>query len=174
MHRVALTVLSVAVTSAALGLPKADARLIENWSYERLFREADLAVIARPVSIAQTGEITRDNLWKAEFVGVTTTFEVLARLKGRPAGKRLRVFHYRLRAGVRIVSGPLLVSFRLRSLTVRTGGGKFGLGRPDYLLFLKKRKDGRYECVSGQIDPYLAVREIFAPLPKELGRGKRD
>jgi hypothetical protein len=33
----------------------------------------------------------------------------------------------------------------------------------EYLLFLKKRGDGRYEPVSGRIDPLLSVRELFNP-----------
>jgi len=32
---------------------------------------------------------------------------------------------------------------------------------PEYLLFLKERKDGRYEAVSGQIDPEFFVRTLF-------------
>jgi hypothetical protein len=31
---------------------------------------------------------------------------------------------------------------------------------PEYLLFLKRGKDGRYEPVSGRIDPILSVREM--------------
>jgi hypothetical protein len=39
-----------------------------------------------------------------------------------------------------------------------------GVGqRPQYLLFLKKRPDGRYEAVSGQIDPSLSAREMYSP-----------
>ena len=33
--------------------------------------------------------------------------------------------------------------------------------KPEYLLFLKKRKDGLYEAVSGQMDPGLSVRALF-------------
>jgi hypothetical protein len=33
-------------------------------------------------------------------------------------------------------------------------------------LFLKARKDGRYEPVSGQYDPALSVRELNSPLIK--------
>jgi hypothetical protein len=31
------------------------------------------------------------------------------------------------------------------------------------LLFLKARKDGRYEPLSGQYDPALSVREMYIP-----------
>ena len=48
------------------------------------------------------------------------------------------------------------------------------LGKPEYLLFLKKGKGGRYEPVSGRTDPALSVRELFHPLPEGLGKGKSD
>jgi hypothetical protein len=37
---------------------------------------------------------------------------------------------------------------------------KAGLGPPEYMLFLRLRKDGRYEPVSGEIDPALSIREL--------------
>jgi len=33
--------------------------------------------------------------------------------------------------------------------------------KPEYLLFLKKRKDGIYEAESGQMDPGFSVRALF-------------
>ena len=63
------------------------------------------------------------------------------------------------------MNGPLLVSFRRTSLELRTKeGGKLELGVPSYLLFLKARKDGRYEPVSGRVDPELSVRELIGRL----------
>ena len=35
--------------------------------------------------------------------------------------------------------------------------------QPEYLLFLRKRKDDRYEAVSGQMDAALSVRALFHP-----------
>jgi hypothetical protein len=43
---------------------------------------------------------------------------------------------------------------------------KRGVVKPEYLLFLKRGKDGRYEPVSGRIDPVLCVREMYWPLTK--------
>ena len=39
--------------------------------------------------------------------------------------------------------------------------GKNQINPPEYLLFLKLRKDGLYEPVSGQLDAALSVRTIF-------------
>ena len=39
------------------------------------------------------------------------------------------------------------------------------LGIPEDLLFLKDADNGRFEPVSGEIDPRLSVKEIYSPLP---------
>jgi hypothetical protein len=170
MHRLAPLVILAAVTWP----PSAPARGLESWPYRRLLKEADVVVVATALSSADAGESTRDNLWQAELVGVNTTFAVEAVLKGKLEGDRLRVLHYRLRPGVLIEDGPLLVSFRTGGLTLTTKGAKVALSRPSYLLFLKAGKDGRYEPVSGRTDPALSVREMYKPLPEELGAEKPE
>ena len=161
---------ALAVALLATGVGPAAARLLPSWPYDKLFREADLVVLARPVSSADSGEVARPGGWKVEFIGVNTKFEAKAVLKGKLEGDQLTVLHHRLRDGVQVVNGPLLVSFRLRGLAVQTKAAKAILARPDYLLFLKRRADGRYEPVSGPVDPELSVREVMPPLPAALGR----
>jgi hypothetical protein len=153
------------------------ARLLEGWPYDRLFKEADLVVIAEAVAVADADETTTDNLWKEKFLGVVTTFKVRAQLKGKGflgEGEKLEVLHFRLPKDVLIQNGPCLVSFRLEGIPIRTKTAKMDLGKPEYLLFLKKGKGGRYEPVSGRTDPALSVREMFYPLHEELGKGKSD
>jgi hypothetical protein len=166
MHRLVL----LAVVAALLFAGLADARLIEPWPYKRLLEEADVVVIATALSSKDNGEVTKFKSWETEFLGVETTFTVEVVLKGKLEGDKLTVLHYRLKGGTCIVNGPLLVSFRTRGIMIRTKEMKAGLGRPSYLLFLKKTADGRYEAVSGQVDPALAVREMFHPLPAGLGK----
>ena len=146
----------------------ASARMLENWPYERLFKAADLVVIARPTGSADSDDRNADNPWKEEFIGVCTTFKVQAVLKGKPAGEEVKVLHFRTREGVKIVNGPLHVTFRREGITVRTEGAVCKLAAPEYLLFLRAGKDGRYEPVSGRVDPALSVREVNAPLDKLL------
>jgi hypothetical protein len=155
---VAVAALGVAA-SAALG------RRIENWPYERLFKESDLAVIATAVSTAEADDRLKDNAWNAEFLGQTTTFIVKSTLKGKLNGDTIKVLHYKLKKEVGSRERPLLVTFRTKGPAIQTKTVKAALGTPDYLLFLKARKDGRYEPVSGQIDPQLSVREMYWPLP---------
>jgi hypothetical protein len=63
-------------------------------------------------------------------------------------------------AGLLIIDGPQLFTFRTTALRVTIGEEKKILPAPEYMLFLKKLKDGRYEPMSGQIDPALSVREL--------------
>jgi hypothetical protein len=86
--------------------------------------------------------------------------------KGK-AEKSIKVLHYRLPENALIQDGPLLVKFRKEPLQVEgtVKGVKFvaELGKPDYMVFLRQRKDGRYEPISGQVDPALSVRELSSP-----------
>jgi hypothetical protein len=172
MNRVTYGAVIAAIAVTAAWPPDCFARLIESWPYEKLLRESDLVVIAEAVSTTDSGETTSENIWKAKFVGVITEFKVHSQLKGKLEGTKLQVAHFRLEQGVRIQNGPLLVSFRMKGFTVINDKAKMGIGKPDYLLFLKRRKDGRYEPVSGQIDPLLSVREMYENLPPEIGVGK--
>lgn len=138
----------------------ADARPVGHWPYENLVREADLVVLAAAESSADSDDPPAKEGWEANCVGVNTTFRVLAPLKGDIQGK-LTLFHYRLKPGVPVPNGPILASFRIAKADARDGG-------PCYLLFLKKRADGRYEPVAGQIDSVLSVRAV--PGPWEIGR----
>ncbi len=115
--------------------------------------------------------------WKVKLIGQETTATVVAILKGNAKGeKKIKLLHYRLPEGVLTKNGPLLVTFRNESLSLRgTINGtafKAALGRPEYMLFLRARADGRFEPVSGHIDPALSVREVHSPnrFWSDLGR----
>jgi hypothetical protein len=161
----------------AMAAAPAFARLVEDWPYERLFKAADLVVIARPERTTQTKDRLSPADWKVELIGQETVFTVEATLKGKVKDDRkLQVLHYRLPDDILIDNGPLLVSFRVEPLVLKgvANGRAFktALGRPEYLLFLRARPDGRLEPVSGQIDPALSVRELDEPdgFLSDLGR----
>jgi hypothetical protein len=144
------------------------ARRIENWPYERLFKESDLVLIATAEGTTETKDRFHPREWEVDLIGQETAFKVRTALKGDLKGARkVKVLHYRFPRGVRIEDGPLLVSFRKDPLPLRgtINGTAFQteLGRPDYLLFLRARPDGRLELISGQVDPALAVRELHSP-----------
>src|SRR5688500_17772669 len=105
MRNTGTIVLVLMVGFAALP-SSAPARGLEKWPYERLFKAADLVVIARPTGSADCADRCADNLWKQEFIGVNTTLKVAATLKGKPPGETIKVLHFRVRDGVAIEHGP--------------------------------------------------------------------
>jgi hypothetical protein len=145
------------------------ARQIEDWPFAKLMKKADLVVIANMVSETDAGQRVTDKPSKDYLVGVLTTFEVKAVLKGKNKGKNLTLFHYRydwkkVEAKGGIGNGPMLVSFHNEKMNIVARGELIPLKKPAYLLFLRQRADGRYECVSGQVDPSLSVRQLIEPL----------
>jgi hypothetical protein len=162
--RSALVILFVALLAGVV-VPDASARPIGILSYEELFKEADLAVIATATGSKDSGEkVAIDGWGKTEFIAVDTTFEVKGTLKGKAPGKNLTVLHFRLKDGVSVPNGPLLVTFRDKPIALDLKQAKVSLPAPEYLLFLKAPKDPketRYEPVSGRVDPMLSVRELF-------------
>lgn len=152
------------------------ARKVEDWSYDRLFKEADLVVIADALGFSASKQEWPGKTFEQDrFEGVETTFHANSVLKGEaPLCIHLVHFKYREHTG-RFNDGPSLVSFFMKPISIdvtqqhREEDEQRKLrpkrqrvtSKPEYLLFLKKRKDGLYESVSGQMDPGLSVRALF-------------
>ncbi len=161
-------VLACSTFVCALAALPASARKIENWSYDRLFKESDLVVIATAESTKDAADRFKDKNWPVEFLGQQTTFEVLQVVKGKESKNKIGVLHFRLPNApngrrILIESGPMLVEFRTTSFESQREDAKVEIAKVEYLLFLKKNSDGRYEPVSGRIDPALSVRALFGP-----------
>ena len=115
------------------------------WSYQKMQEQADLIVIAKPISTTNTSEraVLPNISPNVHVVGVETEFAVRVVMKGEGAVQKITLHHYRL-ANVedgRVMRGaPQLVSFDPKQ-------------HPCYLLFLKKEADGRFAPVTGQTDP---------------------
>ena len=138
-----------------------ESRPIREWTYEELMEKADMVVIAQAVS-ENTTTNTRPEFQKSwpdvSFVGLNTLFKVKLALKGEVNAGRLTVFHFRICEmpnGIR--NGPMFVVFQIGDRKLPHGGT---MPPPDYMLFLRRLEDGRYEPVSGQMDPVIAVKEL--------------
>jgi hypothetical protein len=135
-------------------------RLLEFWPYDKLMKSSDLVVIARAVKTEDCADRYMAHSWAHEFAGQDTVCDVVHTLKGKTDRKQIKVLHFKwgdLKKDVDpksvdafIIDGPLFVAFRTKN-------------GPDYLLFLRALKDGRYEPVSGKIDPQLSVRVLTDP-----------
>lgn len=157
------------VVLVALATPAA-ARQVETWSYERLFKEAEVVVIASAQRTVDTEDKPADPKRGNGLLGQETTFVVHSTLKGAVAGGRLTLRHFKKDNRLVWQNGPLLVTFRTREMKLEgIGVRKFSvvLPPPQYLLFLKAAGDGRYVPVSGQYDSALSVKELNAPLPAD-------
>ena len=153
----------------------ARARKVESWPYERLMREADLVVIAHAVSTGKCRDTWSEDLFRnVPFQGLETTFKVSSRIKGAcPAN--LKMLHFGLAKPILINDGPSLVRFRTKPIMLDVREMKNEnrvleqlqpvrqtlVSPPEYLLYLRLRKDGRYEALSGQIDPAFSVRALI-------------
>ena len=135
------------------------AREHEFWSYDRLAKEADLIVIATPVSTRDTAE--RTTLPGIEHIdankvrslipaiGVETTFTTLAVLKGDAKITKLVFHHFREAAPKLSVNDPGLVAFDPKE-------------KKRFLLSLKRESDGRYAPLTGQTDSDRSVKDLGA------------
>jgi len=125
-------------------------RALRVLTYQDLFDQADLVVVATP--IGQTVDTREEstlpgisqvdangNTGPVRCTGVETAFGISAVLKGHPATRELILHHYREASSVPSANGPMLV--------------RFDGARWSYLLFLILEPDGRYAPAGGQVDP---------------------
>ncbi len=137
---------------------QSDARFIPTWPYKVLFTHADIVVIAVPLAIQVTQEIsplpgltqmTSDGKTGPCLArGVNATFEIKCVLKGDFPKNCLELHYYqRLDPNEGEINGPGWLFFEPTK-------------KSRYLMFLKKREDGRFEAISGQADPNLSVFEL--------------
>src|SRR5689334_4304386 len=111
----------------------AQARLMKSWSYQELYDQSDLVVIAKPISTQDTTEkATLPNIAPdVRVVGLSTEFDVSLVMKGDKSVKKTTLHHYRLADPKQLlINGPNLAAFDPRQPT-------------RYLLFLQREADGR-------------------------------
>lgn len=153
------------------------ARKVEDWPYERLFKEADLVMIGSVEGWGSAKVLWSEKIFdKERFAAEKTAFHPRLVLKGEPAFPCTWVLHFSDKKRVASYGdGPNLVRFLKKPLLIEVKSKEEGKAKelkpkkasksqaspPEYLLFLKQRKDGTYEPVSGHLDAALSVREIF-------------
>jgi len=129
----------------------AQARPVRSWSYQQLYDQADLVVVAKPVSTQDTTEkaVLPDVAPDVHVVGLSTAFDVSVVMKGDKSAKQCVVHHYRLENPKEILfNGPSLATFDPQQNT-------------RFLLFLHREADGRFSPVSGQTDPaFVSVQKL--------------
>ena len=153
------------IISAILLGTAAYARPVESWPYDRLTKEADLIVIATPVSIRDTSERTvfpnlaevgTNNVQRpVPAIGVETTFQTLSILKG-DTNTTTFLFHHLRNATLNSPTGHFKVLAINGPVNVAFEPGE----KRRFLLFLKLESDGRCASVTGQTDPAMGIRDL--------------
>jgi hypothetical protein len=123
-------------------------------SYEAMWREAEVVVIATPVERREVGRAVLPGVSGGEgepiaAIEVETTFRVSVALRGRVgAGGELRLVHFieaEPPAAIR-TAGPFLVDFE-------PGSGD------QYLMFLKREAGGRYQAYQ-EVEPGWCIEKL--------------
>lgn len=147
-------VIVIGICTAREGLT----RPIQDWSYDKMSKEADIVVIATPVAQQYTGKethlprIRRDNE-RIKVLGLETTFEISVCFSGDVAQKdrsTIVLYHYRFKNPKTNRNVPMAAQL------LRLNPEK----EAQYLMFLKQTDNGRYVPVSGQVDPAYAVEKL--------------
>ena len=181
MKTLTVQIVGIALAVTYLSCSDIQARPVADWDYDHLVGYADLVVVATVVSSKRVrfdfDAVEPWTSWlqapegpkmRALLVAEVTTFRVKASLKGNAGGSTIDVFHFSL-------TGPLprslegtprlfkkglamgIVSGDVRSTRER--------GTENYLLFLKQRKDGLFDPVTGQVDSAYSVKQIRNLVP---------
>jgi hypothetical protein len=166
--------------SAVFGLAlQANARLVEDWTFEKLVARSDVVVIVQAIKTKKTEDLFPDFSYGhslADFTAFETIFSVKAFLKGGPINNNtltLLHFTYSSRFSESTSNGAAFISFMHGPLGIRKhvfkeakeiGIIRYSEIEPNYLAFLRCRDDGRYEPISGHYDSSDSFREITPAL----------
>lgn len=143
----------------------------EPWSFEKLRERADVVAIVQKESSEKSRTVIDGLPETDKLVPVETSMRVLLYLKGDRKETTLRVAHYESRG--QVDGGIRAFEFEQREMKVIFERQRSGLVlyEPEYMIFLKARKDGRYECISQANDPRESIRLV---VPPPTFREKRD
>lgn len=138
------------------------ARGVPAWSYETLVKESDLIVIVVPTASrdAKAEDHVKPLKEVSNSVGVVTTFQILATLKGTAPGKQLELKHYRetpVKGGF-TGNGPQFIAFgEIKSAEAKPGEENSSTHK---ILFLRRLPNGEFEFATGQVDPRFSVKDL--------------
>jgi hypothetical protein len=154
-------------------IPSALARILPAWGYEKLLAAADVVVIIEALEVQPAkDEFPKDayGAWRG-YEASNARFRVRGILKNNgEAMKELTVLHFHYPKGTLVANGAQFIRFPVGPITYEKRPMKDGKViegsvervqyTPQWLAFLKRRPDGRYEPVSGQYDACMSFEEL--------------
>ena len=149
----------------------------KTWPYKKLNDRADVVVIGTfekrvPIEYDLSNETEFSNRSATNLTALVSTFTLNAVLKGDIKNKSIDVIHLQWKKPIIDLDGWSLYEFRSKQnvpsyVTVIKDGEATGFSsatvrtiKPEYLLFLKSRDDGRFEPVSGHRYTGYSVRVL--------------
>lgn len=158
MHRCRFV--SVLFASFLLSAPAVAAN-VGSWTYKKLFKEADVVVIANLESTKETDELHVDAETKTQVRIVLSKLNCVQVLKGELVDKSIEFRHWYPKRG-QILDG-LPSPVRLAKTKRYTQGMTDISTTLSYLVFLRRTKDNKLEPVSGFIGAIYSVKELHRP-----------
>ncbi len=142
------------------------ARPVRDWTQQELFDEADTVVVAtssEPRKTENSDAFLPEYL--QQYESELDVESVLKSKEGEPViqdkakKKGIKFVHFRYRADLKstLGNGPSFAVMGTAAVSVAHGAPT----KPQYLLYLRKRKDGRYEPVSGNMDPVDSIVRLL-------------
>ncbi len=148
------------------------ARWVPSWPYEKLVAESDVVAVVEAVENKPAQDTFPGYSYghpTHHFTATDTRFTVRAVLKGE-AMKELTVLHFSYSTNVRVtVNGARFIQFFTAPLHCErralkdgkpVGGITIYQQEPVWIAFLKRRRDGRFEPVTGHYDSALSFGEL--------------
>lgn len=148
------------------------ARSIPDWPYEKLVEKSDVVAIIQPVENKPAKDSFQGYSYGHpldHFEATDTLFEVHTVLKGDKI-KNLTVLNFSYSNKISfIANGACFIRFRTGVLQYKktvikdekpTGEVTIFAQKPEWLAFLKRRSDGRFEPVTGFYDSTFSFREL--------------
>jgi hypothetical protein len=135
-------------------------RMTDEMSFAQLVSNSDLVVIAdaRVTTVTEnTDQFCTDSLEQLD-----TLLNVHAVLKGSHRGE-LHLVHFKIRDDIPgLMNGPKLLQLQYGHMNEEKASTRRESRAPKYLLFLKRRVDGRYESVTDQFDSFYSAFALAA------------
>lgn len=137
-------------------------RIVPYWRYSKAMKKADFVVIASAFETEDTKDkfAYKDGSIADYLIGQDTKFQTALVLKGEKNPKEFTLLHFRLNPEKLVpTNGPSLVKIQLKKkddIIDWISSSHYGV---KYLLFLNKRKDGRYETLE-VFDSSLTIEKL--------------
>lgn len=144
------------------------ARPVRKWTQQELFDEANFVAIViadAPEPVPNTHEFVANAKHLDDYLQQhESKLTVLAVLKGNRESKTVTLVHFLKRRDVKSGMGNGPKYIWMGTNAVQHPGGR-SEQKPKYLVYLKSRSDGKFDPVTGQLDPPDSIVRII-PFPE--------